>query len=444
MKHWKRILALLLAILMVFALAACDNDSGRKDRDDDDDDRGGSHLGDLFGNEGNGEGGEDDPDVGGDITPDVGGENPSIDPIFQLSDEEILKTITYDTTSTRGTCGNDLRWCYKDGILVITGTGKMDWTYGRTKDFSPWRERQLDPRRLVVDEGATTIGKFAFYEITSLEMISLPESLEEVGSNAFCGTGLKEVDISVKNHISGNAFHNCTALEQFTLRGTAQSVGSETFMGCTSLKSVNLPESLTRIADGAFSGCTALESISIPTGVQRIENFAFKDCTALKEISLPAATTELWQGAFTGCTGLEKVTMPGMITIGMASFYNCHALKNITLPETVTSIEDEAFAYCTSLRKLDIPLNAEFALRSFHHSGLETFTMDENDVQEPILEGCVNLKVFKFDTNTTEIFNPHSMFTGCTNLQEVYIPAGVEYDASMLLKDCPKAEIIIF
>ncbi len=329
MNHTKRICALLLALILVFAMTAC----------------GGGNQGDFVDN--NPPTDNPDPAPANPVDPvDPAPVDPApVDPKpavptdpMKMSDEEVLKTITYDTCMIGGMCGDDLYWCYKDGILVITGTGEM-YDYGRKKqsEYSPWKEQQLEPRRVVIGEGATSIGSYAFYEITSLEMIGFPKSIESLGKCTLTGcTALKEATVYASKSFGTGTFGRCTALETVNLCGTATDVWDETFKDCTNLKSVTLPDSVTRIMSDAFNGCSALSKINFPENLSVIRNFAFAGCTSLTKVNLPQSTTELWMSAFTECTSLSEITMPGLVRMDEYVFHNCTALKEITLPATVT------------------------------------------------------------------------------------------------------------
>lgn len=77
-----------------------------------------------------------------------------------------------------GTCGENLRWRLKDGLLTISGTGAMeDW------EDSLWLDAGV--RQLVVEEGVTVIGAHAFDGCDELETVTLPSTLQIVGENAF-------------------------------------------------------------------------------------------------------------------------------------------------------------------------------------------------------------------------------------------------------------------
>ncbi len=114
-----------------------------------------------------------------------------------------------------GTCGPDLRWLFTDnGVLVITGKGKMnDYLY---RNRLPWYK--YDIKRIIIGDGATTIGEAAFKDCSNLTSVTIPNSVTTIGRHAFYGcTNLQKVNIgnSVKI-IEMSAFNNCTSITQIS------------------------------------------------------------------------------------------------------------------------------------------------------------------------------------------------------------------------------------
>ena len=114
-----------------------------------------------------------------------------------------------------GICGDNLEWKLTDeGVLTITGTGEMqDWN-----DYSsPWYENE-SVKQVIIGDGVTTIGDYAF--------------------------------------------SYCRALTSVIISNSVTTIGERTFANCYSLTSVTIPSSVTRIEDGAFSDCGNVKQIT--------------------------------------------------------------------------------------------------------------------------------------------------------------------------------------
>ena len=76
---------------------------------------------------------------------------------------------------------------------------------------------------------------------------------------------------------NNDAFHNCSSLESVTLPDSLISIASNTFESCHLLKSITIPSSVTTIGEYAFYNCSSLESVIIPNSVTRIINNLFTE-----------------------------------------------------------------------------------------------------------------------------------------------------------------------
>lgn len=74
-------------------------------------------------------------------------------------------------------------WMLKDGVLSISGDGKMD-DYETTADV-PWYSERLNINKIVISDGITSIGSKAFYGCINATIAKIPESVTVIGENAF-------------------------------------------------------------------------------------------------------------------------------------------------------------------------------------------------------------------------------------------------------------------
>ena len=122
--------------------------------------------------------------------------------------------------------------------LVISGTTDMEDV---VPEEQPWFHVRHLVTSVVFEEGVTSVGAKAFYRMRNIEKLTIPSTMDMVGTYAFrYATGLKEVTIAegVEN-IGFGAFNCCSALEVINLPASLLSVDAEAFEYCVSLKTVN-------------------------------------------------------------------------------------------------------------------------------------------------------------------------------------------------------------
>ena len=100
------------------------------------------------------------------------------------------------------------------------------------------------------------------------------------------------------------------------------------------------------LPDGAFNGKIGLLEISLPAGLKAIGNNAFRGCFALRnEVTIPAGVQTIGSYAFAGCKNAKfNPALPETLTaIGDYAFQNCANLYAVTLPASLQTIGDHAF-----------------------------------------------------------------------------------------------------
>ena len=307
---------------------------------------------------------------------------------------EIKEEETWDV-SANGDGTVIAKWTLKDRTLRISGTGEMkDWKDNSKEDWHNTQHTSLI-ENVIVEEGVTSIGDYAFYECSSLKSISIPNSVANIGWYAFLGcSSLGNITIPQSvTSIGSGVFYECSSLTSINIPSSITSIGWYAFYRCSSLESITIPEGVTSIEDGAFYRCSSLKSISIPNSVTSIGSYAFRGCSSLesinvdknnknyisedgilfdkgktkmvaypagkkdiKEYVISSSVTSVESYAFEGCNSLESVNIPeGVTSIGSQAFSGCSSLESIDIPSSVTSIGNYAFSECSSLESITIP-----------------------------------------------------------------------------------------
>ena len=288
-------------------------------------------------------------------------------------------------------------------------------------------------KAVTIPEGVRVIENNAFCFCKSLETVSLPDSIEKIGSHAFSMTkwlNRHPYSDDGKFIIEKNILllaDECACKGEVIIPEGIRYIAGGAFFSCDAMTSAVIPDGVTGFGDGAFDGCFHLTSVSIPASVTEIGKYAFSGCRLLKAVSLPAALCSIGDAAFLGCDLLETVTFAegtnGLTEIPFNAFRSCISLKSARLPDSVTSIGDFAFFYCIELTDFALP-------PALTHLG------------ESALNDCYALESLTIPETITDI--PECAFTFCENVPEITVPAGVTAVDAQAFWLCKKLERITF
>ena len=299
----------------------------------------------------------------------------------------------------------------------------------KKKKKRPWYSQRDKIKKVIIKNGVTNIGVYAFSEHSKLTSIVIPNSVKSIGYCAFyqCNS-LTSVEIpNSVTRIDGNAFSNCTSLTSVTIPNSLTSIGIQVFDGCSGLTSITIPNSVTSIEGSAFSGCSGLTSVTIGNSVTSIGQSAFRYCSSLTSITIPNSVTSIGQEAFWGCSGLVSITIPNSVTtIESLAFAGCSGLTSVTIPNSVTCISYMAFDRCSSLTSVIIP-NSVTSIEYAAFSGCSSLVSITIPNSVTNIEGSAFLNCSGLTSITCEAAIPPTCISTCFNNVKknipVYVPA---------------------
>ena len=371
--------------------------------------------------------------------------------------------VTWTKTESDG-----LTWTlYEDGTLTISGTGTMK-DYNSSDIPSPVCNNSK-VKKIVIEDGVTSIGSYAFESCWNLTSITIPDSVTSIGKSAFHAcSSLSSITIpdSVTS-IGDSAFFDCNRLTSITISDSVTSIGDFAFAGCSSLSSITIPDSVTSIGNGAFERCFSLTSITIPDSVTSIGKYAFSDCERLTNITISDSVTSIGAYAFQYCSRLTNITIPDSVTnIGERAFSDCSSLTSITIPKSVTSIGNDAFYGCnnltvylesgSTLTSNDLGVDESKIVSYWNEDNLTwklyedgtliisgTGAMKDYDIYGNRSPVYSNLKVKKIviEDGVTSIGN--SAFSNCRSLTSITIPNSVTSIEDYAFENCSLTNITI-
>lgn len=378
-------------------------------------------------------------------------------------------------TVASGTCGADLTWTLdSEGTLTISGTGPME-DFGHYD--APWYEHKDSINQLVIRDGVTSIGNYAFASLRNLTEVTVPDGVTSIGKEAFsmC-SGMVDVTIPASvTSIGENAFYLCYRLENVHISDLDAWLGihfvsaksnplaeannlylngnpvTEAVVpeGVTeivpfmfsfkSLTSIQIPDGVTSIGESAFKSCRQLTSIRIPDSVTSIGQSAFEDCSQLTGINIPAGVTEIGQRAFYNCSNLSgNITIPAGVTeIGDYTFFHCEKLTGVVISDQVTSIGQYAFSGCKTIAEMAIPAGVtSIADSTFSFcSNMKTISLPNGitSIGKDAFSSCSSLKLEKLPDSLRSLGEGAFAYTGLTS---VTLPAGVTVLPASVFANC--------
>ncbi len=173
-------------------------------------------------------------------------------------------------------------------------------------DYAFYKLSEL--KAISLPDSVESIGDYAFYEC-GLDDIILPSSLKTVGRYAFAYNSIKHVRFNECLEDLGNyAFYSCKELEYLNLTSTIlESLSNYAFANCLKLTTLLLPNSLKRINCGAFKNNVSLNNLNIHNNVEIVEEESFYNCSSLGVISLGTGLKVIGNRAFASCVKVNRL-----------------------------------------------------------------------------------------------------------------------------------------
>ena len=374
---------------------------------------------------------------------------------------------------------DNLTWTVSRDVLTISGTGDMD---DYSMNSAPWQDecesRYGHVYSVIISDGVTSIGSYAFSGCTLLTSITIPDSVTHVGEEAF--TNCRAIRYAGSETAAAKALSRAgysfrapgsqynirylytgeertglsvdtvdISVTSFTFPEGTKDIGDYAFSNCQSLTDLEIPEAVTSIGTGAFQSCKSLTEIVIPEGVERIGNNTFYGCNNLVSITIPESLKSIGAGAFTDCWNMTNIHIASVESWAGILFENKESfptnyfspahhnptrlyiedseLTEIVIPENMTSIGNYAFYKCSNIASFTFPQRiTSIGKYAFYGcSGLTEIMIQEDleSIGEYAFQGCTNLREITVPESLASI--GQNAFYGCSSLTELLPPDDV-------------------
>ena len=240
--------------------------------------------------------------------------------------------------------------------------------------------------KMPTDGSVLIIGEYAFYGLTGIEVLDIPNSVQEIRAFAFADcTSIKTLIFPVGSveSVASTAFIGCAkSLEEIqgvhgvfypnTEEGLqihykvvnnclirleeedSDNDGNYNVYYASLILGANnaiIPDHVRRIAAYAFMH-SSIESVVIPSSVRMIETRAFYDCDRIERVVIPERVSFVEEEAFGECDVLESIVLYGDVVLGgysftaasyftVGAFTNCPKLKTVYFAGTSDKIDVE-------------------------------------------------------------------------------------------------------
>lgn len=300
-----------------------------------------------------------------------------------------------------GQCGDNLTWQLDDGTLKISGTGEMwdFWSLQFGGNGTPWGDVGDNIKKVVIEEGVTSIGNDAFSNFGQnrcffeIEELQISKTVKKIGSRAFWAGFKSDVNITINipdsvEYIDSGAFgyneniklsftensnlkyiYNILETEYDNLPDGATYIGKCLYAYKGKIeKSFKIKEGTVSITRGAFKGCTnldELENIEVPDSLTIVDRSEF-EITKWYE-NQDSGLVYLGKIAYTykGDQSSEIILniQDGTIGIANGAFYDysrdAYNITSLILPDSIEYIGDSAFRD-TPIVNISLPSNLKY------------------------------------------------------------------------------------
>ena len=289
-------------------------------------------------------------------------------------------------------------------------------------------------------------NELAGYDYANIESLKITGVLNDVDFLFIYRMmpNLKNLDIAEVNitALPIQAFYKSTNVENLILPNTLITIGEEMFYQ-SKLKTVVIPANATTIGNSAFEQCASLISIDIPANVETIGTAVFWGCSSLTTVTFEKGSqlktigggSSSYYGAFSYCTALTSIEIPASVeTIGASAFKGCSKLATVTF-EKESQLKTIGGGY--SEPNYYGVFSDCTALTSIEiPASVET-------IEAAAFKGCTKLATVKFDKESRLKTIAPGSFYRCP-ITTIDIPASVQTIGEAAFQECTKLATVKF
>jgi len=346
------------------------------------------------------------------------------------------------TNIAEGTIGGTVTWAIEsDGTLRISGTGAIP-NYERNKgNDGPWYPYKKNVKAIVVEDGITSIGNYAFYNLTKATTIDIAHSVEFIGQSFIRQTGITEITIDWDVRLQYYVFGRADNLKTIIFTEDAKDFAGNLFNDYAFSATIKAPEGsfahkYTELYPTKYPDCADTVSLTFEStgdAVRPIVEFTAAGTNAF--FAIYQETTGYWTLEVTGRGEMKNFpyisdrnaakgyTFCPMHYIAERGTLDEQKIRKVVVGDDITTIGNYAFYKINKCSSLKFP---------------DTITFIGNGA----FWNFVKLKTFTVPETVTEI-GKHA-FNGCANLTSVIIPDTVQKIGEDVFTKCNFTKLVVY
>ncbi len=261
---------------------------------------------------------------------------------YNTNCDDVVITLTEQEPNPKsGVCGDHLVWSLDDDetVLTIEGYGDMyDFTFTDANNYTvPWLASWRTIQQVIMPEGMTKVGDFAFFSCQSVVSADIPSTVTTLGQYAFAGVLCTEIHLpDALTTIGDYAFVYCPNITSFTFPENVTSVGEEIFYDNPNLTSIvwNARNCASPASDSQspfIDVCTQITSFVIGEGVESIPAYLFYSMSNLTSITFPASLLSIGDDAMTS-SGITSIRSEAVNPPAWSGYSGSGAGMSVTVP----------------------------------------------------------------------------------------------------------------
>ena len=308
---------------------------------------------------------------------------------------------------------------------------------------------------LIIPDGVTSIGDYAFYGCSSLKTIVVGTGVLSIGSGQTRPvktiwltntppSGYSNLAGEI-NYVANEQYGSMSNKKVYKYLSSMFEVDGITYIpvnpsertcdviDCnydSTLNDIKINETVSykniamkvnEIMPYSFYGNKYIKNIFLKNN-GGVGEYAFYKCASLQEASI-SNNGSIGSKAFASCTALQKATISNNGVIDSEAFYNCESLTTATLGDSIKSLGGYAFRDCKLLEEIIIP-NAvktigEYCFENCSAMNKAIIGNSVETINKYAFKGCLSLPELTIPKSATSIDN--YAFSGCTGLKKFVI-----------------------